>query len=69
MGTAMAQMAFSTQGVADDNRLGVGAGAYSGQSAFAVGYSRQLTRHANLTFGGAMSGSETSAGVGVGMGW
>ncbi|MDQ0010877.1 hypothetical protein J2T07_003083 [Luteibacter jiangsuensis] len=69
MGTAMAQMAFSTQGVADENRLGFGAGAYGGRSAFAVGYSRQLTRHANVTFGGAVSGSETSAGVGVGMGW
>lgn len=69
MGTAMAQMAFSTQGVADENRVGFGAGVYGGRSAFAVGYSRQLTRHANVTFGGSVSGSESSAGVGVGMGW
>jgi autotransporter adhesin len=69
MGTAMSQMAFSTQGVDDANRLGVGAGTYGGRSALAVGYSRQVTRHTNLSFGGAVSGSEATAGVGVGMGW
>ena len=69
MGAAMAQMAFSTQGINTDNRLGVGVGGYHGQAALSVGYSRQLSPRANVTFGGAVSGNETSGGVGVGIGW
>ncbi|EIL89405.1 YadA-like family protein, partial [Rhodanobacter spathiphylli] len=69
MGTAMAQMAFSTQGIDAKNRLGVGAGAYGGQAALSVGFSRQLSPKANLTFGAAVSGNETSGGVGLGVGW
>ena len=49
-----------------DNRLGVGVGGYHGQAALSVGYSRQLSPRANVTFGGAVSGNETSGGVGVG---
>ena len=69
MGSAMSQMAFSTQGINQPNRLGVGVGGYGGRSAIAVGYSRQISSNANLTFGGAVSGSEGSAGVGLGIGW
>jgi len=69
MGAAMAQMAFSTQGINTDNRLGVGVGGYQGQAALSVGYSRQLSPRANLTFGAAVSGNEASGGVGVGFGW
>jgi autotransporter adhesin len=69
MGTAMAQMAFSTQGINTDNRLGVGVGGYHGQAALSVGYSRQLSPKANVTFGAAVSGNEASGGVGVGIGW
>ncbi|WP_430539371.1 YadA-like family protein [Luteibacter jiangsuensis] len=69
MGAAMSQMAFSTQGVNGDNRLGVGVGGYKGQGALSVGYSRSLSSNASLTFGAAVSGSETSGGVGVGVGW
>jgi autotransporter adhesin len=69
MGTAMSQMAFSTQGIDSPNRLGVGLGGYHNQAALAVGYSRQLSSHASLTFGAAVSGSETSGGVGLGVGW
>jgi autotransporter adhesin len=69
MGAAMSQMAFSTQGVSGDNRLGVGVGGYKGQGALSVGYSRSLTSNASLTFGAAVSGSEASGGVGVGVGW
>ncbi|WP_426687433.1 YadA-like family protein [Rhodanobacter ginsengiterrae] len=69
MGTAMAQMAFSTQGINSPNRVGVGVGGYGGQAALSVGYSRQLSPKANLTFGAAVSGNETSGGVGVGFGW
>ena len=69
MGAAMSQMAFSAQGVSGDNRLGVGVGGYKGQGALSVGYSRALTPHASLTFGAAVSGGESSGGVGVGIGW
>jgi len=69
MGTAMAQMAFSTQGINTPNRLGVGVGGYRGEAALSVGYSRQLSPRANLTFGAAVSGNEASGGVGVGFGW
>lgn len=69
MGTAMSQMAFSTQGIDTPNRVGVGVGGYQGQAALSVGYSRSLSRKANLTIGAAVSGSEASGGVGVGFGW
>jgi len=62
-------MAFSTQGVSGDNRLGVGVGGYKGQGALSVGYSRSLSPRASLTFGAAVSGGESSGGVGVGVGW
>jgi autotransporter adhesin len=69
MGTAMSQMAFSTQGIDTPNRVGVGVGGYHNQAALAVGFSRQLSSHASLTFGAAISGEETSGGVGLGVGW
>ena len=69
MGTAMAQMAFSTQGINTPNRVGVGVGGYHGEAALSVGYSRQLSPRANLTFGAAVSGNEASGGVGVGFAW
>jgi autotransporter adhesin len=69
MGTAMAQMAFSTQGIDTDNRMGVGVGGYHGEGALSVGYSRRLSPKANLTFGAAVSGNEASGGVGLGIGW
>jgi len=69
MGAAMSQMAFSTQGIDTDNRLGVGVGGYQGEAALSVGYSRRLSPKANLTFGAAVSGDETSGGVGIGIGW
>jgi autotransporter adhesin len=69
MGTAMSQMAFSTQGINQPNRLGVGIGGYGSRTALAVGYSRQVGSNTNVTFGGAVSGNQGSAGVGIGMGW
>jgi autotransporter adhesin len=69
MGTAMAQMALSTQGIDTANRLGVGVGGYHGEAALSVGYSRQLSPRANVVFGAAVSGNEATGGVGVGIGW
>ena len=51
------------------NRLGVGVGGYKGQGALSVGFSRSLSSNASLTFGAAISGGESSGGVGVGVGW
>jgi autotransporter adhesin len=69
MGAAMTQMAFSTQGINSPNRRGVGMGGYGNRAALAVGYSGQLSPKANRTFGAAVTGHETSGGVGVGIGW
>jgi autotransporter adhesin len=69
MGAAMSQMAFSTQGIDTPNRVGVGVGGYRGQAALSVGFSRSLSRNANLSVGAAVSGNEASGGVGVGIGW
>ncbi|MBV8156406.1 MAG: YadA-like family protein, partial [Dyella sp.] len=69
MGAAMAQMSFSTQGINTANRLGVGVGGYHDQQALSVGYSRQVGSNTNVTFGAAISGGESSGGVGVGVGW
>jgi autotransporter adhesin len=69
MGAAMSQMAFSTQGIDTPSRVGVGVGGYRGQAALSVGFSHSLSRSANLTVGAAVSGSEASGGVGLGIGW
>jgi autotransporter adhesin len=49
--------------------MGVGLGGYNGSEALSIGYSRRISDKANVTFGGAISGNQTSAGVGVGFGW
>jgi trimeric autotransporter adhesin len=70
MGAAMSQMSFSTQGINTPNQLGMGVGGYNGQAALSLGYARQITPKANLTFGAALgSGGESSGGVGLGVGW
>lgn len=69
MSAAMSQMAFSTQGIATPNRVGVGVGTQGGQAAIAVGYSRSISKNVNVSLGGSASGSEVSAGAGVGIGW
>jgi hypothetical protein len=47
----------------------VGVGGNCGESALSVGYSRRISDKAHVTFGAAISGSESSGGVGVGFGW
>ena len=47
----------------------MGVGGYKGQGALSVGYSRSISSNAALTFGAAVSGGESSGGVGVGIGW
>ena len=69
MNAAMVHMASSAANIQTRNRVSVGAGYAEGQEAFAVGYQRQLKTNVSLSFGAAFSGSEQSAGAGVGIGW
>ncbi|RUL74562.1 YadA family autotransporter adhesin [Dyella choica] len=69
MTAAYGQMAFSAAGVDSANRIGAGVGYQNGQAALAVGYSRRIGSHVNLSVGAATSGHDTSAGAGVAIGW
>jgi autotransporter adhesin len=69
MSAAYGQMAFSAQGLETKNRLGVGVGSQGGQSALAVGYSRQIKPNLNVSFGGSASAGDVSMGAGVAVGW
>jgi autotransporter adhesin len=69
MSAAYGQMAFSAQGLETKHRLGVGVGTQGGQSAIAVGYSRQLKPNMNLSFGGSASAGDVSMGAGLSVGW
>jgi len=70
MGTALSQMSMNTSGLSGENRLGVGAGNYGGQSALAIGYQRAFSRNrASVSIGASSSGSESTVGVGAGVSW
>ncbi len=69
MNAAMIHMASSAANIQTRNRVSVGAGYSEGQEAMAVGYQRQLKRNVSLSLGAAFSGSEQSAGMGIGVGW
>jgi len=69
MNAAMLNMATSAAGVNQINRLGVGVGFSGGQSALSLGYQRLVGERTTITFGGAFSNDEASAGAGIGIGW
>ncbi|NLC61799.1 MAG: hypothetical protein GX761_11035, partial [Gammaproteobacteria bacterium] len=69
MSAAMLNMATSAAGIRTQNRIGVGVGFQSGESALSVGYQRAISERATITFGGAFSGDESSVGIGAGFGW
>ena len=69
MNAAMIHMASSAANIQTRNRVSVGAGYSEGQEAMAVGYQRQIKRNVSFSLGAAFSGSEQSAGVGLGVGW
>jgi autotransporter adhesin len=70
MGTALSQMSMNTSGLAGENRVGMGAGNYSGQSAIALGYQRAFHgNRASVSIGASSSGSESTVGVGAGLSW
>lgn len=69
MTSAAMNMAASAAGVRTPNRVAVGAGTAGGEQALAIGYQRAISDRAALTFGGAFSSGENSAGVGISFGW
>ncbi len=70
LGAAMVGMASSAAAVEGGRtRIGIAAGAYGGKQALSVGLQQRLSARAALTIGGAFSGSERSATVGVGFGF
>ncbi|WP_206861146.1 YadA-like family protein [Lysobacter changpingensis] len=69
MNAAMVHMASSAANIQTTNRVSVGAGYAEGQEALAVGYQRQLKPNVSVSLGAAFSGSEQSAGAGIGIGW
>ena len=70
MSAASSQMAINTAGLDGDNRVGVGAGTYSGQSAAAVGYQHMFNDHkASISIGASFGNGDTSGGVGAGFSW
>nr|WP_238154136.1 YadA-like family protein [Xanthomonas campestris] len=69
MGSAMLNMSASVAGIASQNRIGAGVGFQNGESALSVGYQRAISPRATVTIGGALSGDDSSIGVGAGFGW
>jgi len=69
MNAAMLNMATSAAGIRTQNRVGVGVGFQSGESALSLGYQRALSDRATVTVGGAFSSDDSSVGVGAGFGW
>ena len=70
MNSAMIGMASSAAAVQGEHRtrIGAGVGHSNGAAALSVGVQHSLTPRAAMTFGGAFSGSERSAMVGIGVG-
>src|SRR5690606_11276511 len=69
MSGAYAGMALNTAGLAGRNRVGVGVGAQGGEQAIAVGFQRMIGARASVSFGGAVSGGESSVSAGAGFSW
>ncbi|RUT78304.1 adhesin, partial [Mesorhizobium sp. M7A.T.Ca.US.000.02.1.1] len=68
MTSAMVQMATNAAGSRSERgRVGAGLGWSSGERALSIGYSRAIGERASFSFGGALSGGESSAGIGFGI--
>src|SRR5690606_9811453 len=67
MNTASGQMAMAGAGAGNDGRLAAGVGFQDGRAALAVGYAKKVSERVRINFGGAFSGSERSAGFGIGV--
>ncbi|EJE6497615.1 YadA-like family protein, partial [Salmonella enterica] len=67
MTAAMVQMATNAAGSRSERgRIGAGLGWSSGERALSIGYSRAIGERGSFSIGGALSGGESSAGVGFG---
>ena len=67
MNTAMSQMTANAAGARSSRgRIAVGAGEQNGKAALSIGYGRLVGDRASLTLGAAFSGSDSSAGIGMG---
>jgi len=69
MSAAIQNMGTSVSGMNQRNRIGLGMGFQGGEQAVAIGYQRVVSDNTSLTFSGAFSDDESSAGLGVGFGW
>jgi len=69
MNGAMTTMAASLNNIEKENRIGAGVGYSNGRSALAVGYQRAFSKNVNVTLGVSSSGSDTTVGAGIGMGF
>ena len=69
MSAAMMNMALSTNGLAGQNRIGVGAGMQGDEQAVSVGYQRLINPNTSISISGALTKEESSGGVGIGFGW
>jgi autotransporter adhesin len=68
MSAANTQMAINAAGVGPGKgRLSMGVGLQSNQKAFAIGYAKTLGERSRFSVGGAISGSQKSAGAGFGI--
>jgi len=68
MTAAMVNMATNAAGSRSERgRIGAGLGWSSGERALSIGYSRAIGERASFSIGGALSGGESSAGVGFGI--
>ena len=68
MSAANTQMAINAAGVGPGKgRLSMGVGLQSNQKAFAIGYAKTLGERSRFSVGGAVSGSQKSAGAGFGI--
>lgn len=68
MTAAMAQVtANAAGGRSDRGRIAVGIGTQNGHGAMAIGYGRRVGERGSMTLSAAFSGSDTSAGVGLGL--
>ncbi len=67
MTAASTQMAMAGAGAGSNGRLAAGVGMQDGRAALAVGYAKKVSKRVRINFGGAFSGSERSAGFGIGV--
>ena len=69
MQSAMSMMTASAAGIEAPNRLAAGSGFQGGEAALSIGYQRLFGTNKTLTVGASVSDSESTWGVGYGVGW